>query len=50
MSHLSVLPQQVVPLGVEPPIIIAAGEENSFSILVEPQQGQVSRLAWLWLF
>jgi hypothetical protein len=50
VSHLSVLPQQVVPLGVELPILIAAGEESSFSILVEPQCGQVSGSAWIQLF
>jgi len=31
----------VLPLGVELPILIAPGEDRSFSILVEPQKGQV---------
>jgi hypothetical protein len=41
ISHLSVLPQQVVPFGVALPILIAPGEERSFSILAELQKGQV---------
>jgi hypothetical protein len=41
LSHRSVLPQQVVPLGWESPIITAAGAESNFCNFSEPQFGQV---------